>query len=81
MLLSNIKIFARVTPKAKSFRLEKEHLPDGNLSYHIAITALPEDGKANKAVIQAIAKDLKIPKSRLEITHGLTSRDKIIRVL
>ncbi len=74
------RLFVKVTPKAKISKIQKTLHPDGSLHYTLAVHAAPEDGKANKAVIEAIAKDLNIPKSRLEITHGLTSREKILKI-
>jgi uncharacterized protein YggU (UPF0235/DUF167 family) len=74
------RLYVKVTPKAKSARLTKEVLSDGSWLFKIAVTTAPEDGKANKAVLDALSKELKIPKSRLSITHGLLSREKIIRV-
>lgn len=44
----------------------------------LKIAAPPVDGAANKAVIQYLAKCLKIPKSSLEIVSGLSSRTKRI---
>jgi uncharacterized protein YggU (UPF0235/DUF167 family) len=70
----------RVTPKAKSERIKKEFAADGSVLYKIYVTAAPEDGKANEAVIKLLAKALGISKSSLTITHGLTSRDKIIKI-
>lgn len=66
----------RVTPKARKQALGGTH--DGALK--IAVTAPPEDGKANAAVIQAIAKWLRISKSRVDITAGQASRIKTIEV-
>ncbi len=74
------RIHVKVTPKAKSARLSKELQSDGSWLYKIAVTTAPEDGKANKAVIEELAIDLKTPKSSLEITHGHTSRNKIIQI-
>jgi len=40
------------------------------------IKSPPEDGKANKEIIQLIAQKLDIRKSDIEIVSGLTSRKK-----
>ncbi|MEZ5919107.1 MAG: DUF167 domain-containing protein [Alphaproteobacteria bacterium] len=69
-----------VTPKAKAERIKKETAEDGTPLYKIYVTAPPEDGKANKAMIALLAKTLGIPKSALKITRGLTSRDKTIQL-
>lgn len=70
----------KVTPKAKSERIKKEMGADGAVLYKIYVTAAPEDGKANEAVIKLLAKALGIAKSNLTITHGHTSREKIIKI-
>lgn len=44
----------------------------------IKITAQPIDGKANKALIEFLSKQFKVPKSYFEIIRGETSKDKTI---
>ncbi len=44
----------------------------------IKITSQPVDGKANKAVVEFLSKQLKVPKSNFEIIKGQTSKDKTI---
>ncbi len=66
----------RVVPRAK---LEKAAIENGALK--IWLRTVPEDGKANKAVLAILAKMLGISVSQLEITHGQTARDKRVRVL
>ncbi len=46
----------------------------------IAVTAVPEQGKANKAVIDLLAGQLRIAKSSFEIISGQTHSEKVIRV-
>lgn len=46
----------------------------------ITVTAPPVDEKANKALIQLLAKTLKIPPTRIEILKGYHSREKILRI-
>ncbi len=46
----------------------------------ISITAQPIDGKANEALIEFLSKQLHISKSCIEITKGLTCRDKTITI-
>lgn len=70
----------KVTPKASAERIKKEVAADGSALYKVYVTAAPEDGKANEAVIKLLAKALGVAKSSLTITHGLTSREKTIRV-
>lgn len=70
----------KVTPKAKSERIKKETCSDGSVTYKCYVTAAPEDGKANEAVIKLLAKNLGLAKSQISITHGHTSREKTIKI-
>lgn len=65
----------RVTPRASAERV----LVEGRL-IRVAVTAVPEDGKATRAVIKLLAKAIGVPKSRLLLIRGETSRDKSFRV-
>ena len=65
----------RVTPKSRRNEIRE----DGSL-LRVAVTAAPEDGKANTAVQKLLAKALGVPKSRLELVRGATSRDKLFRL-
>lgn len=44
----------------------------------VAVKDAPDDGKANEAIIRALADFLDIPKSSLTIVSGHTSRRKVI---
>ena len=70
----------RVTPKASRERIVSEMQTDGSVLLRVYVTCVPEDGKANKAVIALLAKALGVAKSRVVITHGLTDRNKIIHI-
>lgn len=50
-------------------------------SYKIYVTAPPEDGKANKKVIELLAEYFKVPKSQIRIVKGEISRNKIVEIL
>lgn len=73
-------LHVRVTPKAKSARIIKETAENQSDYYKVYVTVAAEDGKANKAVIALLADALDLPKSALAISHGLTSREKIIQI-
>ena len=68
-ILVNIKI----SPNSK----KNEILKDGDI-IKIKITAQPIDGKANKAVIEFLSKNFKIPKTSIKIVKGETSKEKTI---
>jgi len=66
----------RVTTRSSRPRVVEE---EGGL-YHVFVATIPEKGRANAAVIKALARHLGVPRSSLEITAGLTSRDKTVRM-
>ncbi len=71
----------RVTPK--SSRDEVTGLftaADGALSLAVKVTAPPDKGKANKAVIETIAKAVGLPKSTFSLVSGETERHKTLLV-
>ena len=47
----------------------------------IKITAQPVENKANRALIEFLSKMLKVPKTKIEIIKGLTSKEKTISIL
>ncbi|MEK7638145.1 MAG: DUF167 domain-containing protein [Patescibacteria group bacterium] len=48
--------------------------------YEIAVTQLPEKGKANDAIRRALAKHLRVAPSRLSLLMGVTSRIKVFEL-
>lgn len=46
----------------------------------VKLTAVPEKGLANRALITLLSKTLKIPKSDITILKGETSSSKILRI-
>ncbi len=75
-------LHVRVTPK--SGRDEISGLVasvTGNVALVIKVTAIPDKGKANQAVIEVLAKALHVSKSSFRLASGETSRDKVIEVL
>ena len=69
------RLAVRVTPNAKRDMVTIE---EGHVK--IRVTVVPEDGKANKAVIALLAKTLGVSKSSLSIIRGETARDKLIQL-
>lgn len=72
---SGTRIALRVTPRARRNAISVE---DGAIRVHV--TAAPEDGKANEAVVRLLARALGVAKSRLVLVRGTTSRDKLFRL-
>jgi hypothetical protein len=63
----------RVIPHAKQSKIIEQ---DGSLRVYTNVA--PEKGRANDAVIEMIAQYFNVPKSKVVISKGLTSRDKIV---
>ncbi len=66
----------RVTPRARRNTVVRDAA--GNLKVYV--TAPPEDGRANDAVIETFADWLGVKRRQVDIIAGQTSRNKIIRV-
>jgi hypothetical protein len=49
-------------------------------SVKIALTAPPVDGKANEGLIAFLADALQLPRARVALVAGATSRAKIVRI-
>ena len=71
-----VKIAVRVQPRGS--RSEIQGVRDGRL--RIKTTAPPADGKANHDVIRQLAREFKVPPSRVELTSGTTQRNKTFRI-
>jgi uncharacterized protein (TIGR00251 family) len=65
----------KVIPNAK--RNEVKRAGSG---YKVYLTAPPVEGKANKALLEMLAEEFNIRKSRLHIIKGINSRNKTIRI-
>ena len=69
----------RLTPNASADRLQAiAQDAQGVRHLKIQVTAIPEDGKANKALIKLLSKALKCPKTSLSIVSSATDRTKVI---
>jgi len=71
-------IVFKVWVQPKSPRNEIKDLKGDAL--RVRITAVPVEGKANKACMDFLAKELGVSKSQVEIIGGHKSRTKVIRV-
>jgi uncharacterized protein (TIGR00251 family) len=69
----------RLTPKGGRNAIEGWiEGPDGKRYLKARVSAPPEDGKANEALVRLIAKALDVGKTRVHIVSGGASRMKII---
>jgi uncharacterized protein (TIGR00251 family) len=70
-------IEVRVIPRARRDELGGER--GGRVV--VRLTAPPVDGAANAALVRFIARRAGVPKGRVSIVRGQTSRDKLVRVV
>ncbi len=52
----------------------------GEGAYRIKLTAPPVEGKANKALVDFLAKRTGLPKRKVQIVSGEHSRNKAVRI-
>ena len=67
----------RVHPGARHNAITGTH--DGALK--ISLTTPPTDGRANEALIAFLAELLKLPRARITLIQGQTSRTKTVRII
>ncbi len=53
---------------------------DGRVALKVQVTAPPEGGKANQAVLGLLSKSWRLPRSRLSLVSGASARDKALLV-
>ena len=46
----------------------------------VKVSVPPEKGRANQRVIELLSKFYKVPKSKIKIKKGETSRDKLVQI-
>lgn len=47
----------------------------------VQVTAAPEKGKANQAIVALLADSIGVAKSNVSVVRGETSQDKVVRVV
>lgn len=72
-----VSFAVKVHPRAKKNAITGEV----GEALKVALTAPPVDGKANAACTEFFAKLLKVPRASVSIAAGLTSRNKVVRVV
>ena len=71
----------RVQPKASRARIDGFATDeDGKRKLRLRVTAVPDKGRANKAVIALLAAATGLPKSAVSIIAGDKSRTKTVRL-
>jgi uncharacterized protein YggU (UPF0235/DUF167 family) len=71
------RLEVRVSPGASADAVALSALGEALM---VRTTAVPEDGKANAAVLRLLAQALDRPVSTLELVRGATGRNKLVRL-
>jgi hypothetical protein len=66
----------KVKPNSKQQSIKEE--TDG--SFTVNLKSPPVDGKANDELIRVLAEKFNVPKSKIRIKSGLSSRQKLIEI-
>ncbi len=69
-----MRIYLKAITRSSRQKIEK--ISEGD--YKIWVRAIPEKGKANQEIIEALASYFKIGKSEIKIVGGKTSSKKIV---
>lgn len=75
-LPGGVRLAVQITPNAK--KTEVIGVLDDALK--LKLQAQPIEGKANEALVRYLAEVLAVPRSAVTITHGHTSKRKLVEV-
>lgn len=76
-----ISIALRVTPRGGRDDIDGiDTLADGRSVLKVRVRAVADGGEANRAVTELLAKALRVPKARVRLLSGATSRLKQVAV-
>ena len=72
-----MKFFIQVKPKSSTARVEQKNEKE----LTVWVREVPEDGKANDAVVRSVAEHFDVAPSRVKILRGATGRKKVVKIL
>jgi uncharacterized protein (TIGR00251 family) len=76
-----ISVALRVTPRGGRDEIDGiETLANGRSVVKLRVSAIADGGEANRAVMELLAKALGVPKTKVKILSGTTSRLKQVAV-
>lgn len=76
--VGGLDLAVKVQPRAKRPALGGLS-PDG-MALRVAVAEVPEDGRANRAVCQAVARAVGVAPSAVDLLQGGGSRQKVLRI-
>jgi uncharacterized protein (TIGR00251 family) len=76
-----VSVALRVTPRGGRDEVDGiETLANGRNAVKVRVRAIAEGGEANRAVVELLAKALGVPKAKVRVLSGTTSRLKQVAV-
>jgi len=72
-----VKISVIAHPNSKRPRVEKDLLE----TLHVFVSEPPLEGRANQAVLEALAEYFKVKKSQLTLISGQKSKNKVFEII
>jgi uncharacterized protein YggU (UPF0235/DUF167 family) len=75
-----IDIFIRLTPKSSRDALGGLFQAQDKVYFQARVRSVPEDGRANQALIELLSGELGVPRSTLSLVSGHTARLKTVRI-
>lgn len=76
-----LKLRVRLTPRARRAGIDGLVADaEGALALKVAVTAAPEKGAANEALIRLLAKTWHLPASSITLAAGATDRRKLLHL-
>lgn len=76
-----LRVALRVTPRGGRDEIDGvETLADGRCVLKVRVRAVADGGEANRAVTELLARALGVPKARVRILSGATSRLKQVAI-
>jgi len=76
-----VRVAIRVTPRAARDQVTGcKPTAAGGVELCVALTAVPEKGRANKALIELLAREWGMSKSDLSVVAGVTDRHKAVMI-
>lgn len=75
-----VTVAVRLTPKAGADRIDGVVMETAASALKARVTAAPESGKANAALLKLLAKHWKLPKSAMTVASGAKDRRKTVHV-
>lgn len=76
-----LRLALKVSPRSRRNGVKGVEIGvDGRAMLKVEVTAAPEDGKANAAVVRFLAKRWRVAAGRFELVSGRTARQKVMEI-